>query len=287
MSEGVWDYWQSTPDGIRSFIIAALSAWFGAWLNGRAVKRRLIIDELRSLDAANALCFSIASNYIAIKHQYINEINLIYKKLINDYYDHMNKCIIFNLKSDFHFDMDLTVIPAIKFPIEYLEKIVCEKVSIGGEGVATVVALSVAIADLNTSINLQNELCSEFRQTSQNSSEKKSKYLGIFFEDKCDSRFRNNIEALVHRTDDCIYFSKHLSSLIVRIVNKIRSRNLLFFLSGQKLNEIDWKIAEEAGLMPDATEYSNWHRGFVKRPSIFSRVKLWLNKSLGKFNFFV
>jgi hypothetical protein len=270
--------WQNTPELIRGGAVAAVSALFGAWLSGRATARRAIIDELRALSAAHALCVIIANKALALKGQYIRDIESAYNALYQAHVSYMT-----NSTGPFDAKMDLRTLSIVTFPSAHLEKLVCEKLSLGGEGVATAISLSGATNDLRESLKFRNDLVNEFREQSGQDVEKQiAKYLGLVDGHAVDDRFRSNIESLRFQTDDCIFFAKRLGAFILVFENKIRCRNWHYLLSGKKLMVPDWTLAENAGLLPSEADYVNWTRGFVRRPS---PIEKWFSTIKRRFQF--
>jgi hypothetical protein len=53
--------WRNTPAPVKTIVTAAFGTVIGAWLAGRSQAKRRIIDELKAVRAACALCFSITN----------------------------------------------------------------------------------------------------------------------------------------------------------------------------------------------------------------------------------
>jgi len=57
--------WQGTPAAVKTIITAALGIIIGAWLTSRSQTKCRVVDELKVVHAACALCFSITPDACA------------------------------------------------------------------------------------------------------------------------------------------------------------------------------------------------------------------------------
>lgn len=170
--------------------------------------------------------------------------------------------------------VDLRTLSLINFPDHSLEKAVLEKCFLGSEAIATLVAVLDATDDLKTSITLRNELVNEFRKEQpDNHHAKIERYLGFQSATAKDQRIRDNIEALLAQTNNCIFFSMRLGEHIRRAENSLRRRNgWRYRLPGRKLKAANWSRAE--ALIPPDEDYADWTSGFVKDRSAIERGAL-------------
>jgi hypothetical protein len=269
--EALKGYWQNTPGPIRTFAVAVPSALFGAWVSGRGQARRAVIEEVRLLGAAHALCFNIANKALALKRQHIQRMKIEYDAA-TDAHD-----VAMATGADSHIvTMNFHTLLAPSFPSAALEKIILEKTNIGTVGISTAIALTGAIDDLKGSFDYRTALAEEFRKNAGDPLPLRvARYLGLFFNNFVDDRFRNNIEALLSHTDDCIFFAVKMSTLVVKYENKLRRRRWHFYLPGRRLIEPNWQRAHDAQLIPSDEEYIEWTRGFEKRPNVVKRIKAW------------
>jgi hypothetical protein len=266
-----WYLVPDVPEPIKTILIGGLGALITIILNGFSSARGHRIDGLKDLGVAQVLCFNFLDKSLKLKAQFVRDLKNKYDIMYAEYvpYRTGEKTGIFEA----HFDFQ--TIPPINFPSDFLEKLICEKLSIGGEGVSAIISISTSIHELNLSIKYRTELCLEFQNARTDSDEQRlSKYLGLVNRDIVDDRFRSNINSLVESTGNCIFFSKHLEKLIVRFENSLRTRKAFFLLPGKKLILSNFKKAEDEDLMPDPEKYQEWTNSFIKRPSILSRLKI-------------
>jgi hypothetical protein len=250
---------------VKTIITAALGTIIGAWLTSRSQAKRRVVDELKAVYAARALCFSITNRALALKRQQIRPMKQRHDEAVAAYHAH---------QGPLELSLDLQTISQLKFPDTPLEKIVFEKCAVGVKALAAVTSLSGAIDDLRNSIDFRNDLISEFREkrAAMTELDRIQLYVGAPRAGEVDARFVTNIRALSHQTDDCIFFSSLLADELMHYGNKLRSRNRLKFRLGMpRLLPVDWKIAREASLIPDEAEYANWVAGFKRPPTKWER----------------
>jgi hypothetical protein len=137
---------------------AAIGVFFGAWVASRAQTKKAIVSELHALKAAHALAFSIANKALALKKQHIRPLEESYKAALASH-----KAFTINPRFGLSVQIDLRSLSQVNFPDRALEKIILDRCFLGGEAIATLVAVVDATDDLKTSITLRNELADEFR----------------------------------------------------------------------------------------------------------------------------
>jgi hypothetical protein len=258
---------------MKALVTAGAGVVFGAWLTSRAQTKRAIVAELHALRAAQALCFSVANKALAIKRQHIRPMKEALDAAIA-----AHAVFAANPIGPLAIQLDLKTLSQTNFPTTALEKILFDKCFLGGEGVATTVAVSDAADDLKLSIDFRNDLIAEFRKNPPaNHQQRLEVYLGLPANGAMDERFKNNVHALFAQANDCIFFARRLGDLILKSENTLRRPNAWKYrLPGTKLKPANWSVAERAGLIPPDADYSDWLKGFVKDPSNFERLKNWL-----------
>jgi len=262
--------WHTTPGSVKTIITAAFGTIIGAWLTSRAQTKRRVLDELKAVRAARTLCFSITNKAFAMKRQHIRSMKLKFDSAVTAHREYQA-----NPVGPFVLSLDLQALSQVKFPGDVLERIAFEKCSLDSEALALVVALSSAIDDLKNSIDLRNDLVVEFREKQPMSEKEKIElYLGAAGSGIIDTRFANNIEALAHQVDDCIFFSMRLADkLLARGKTLRRSNAWRFRLDIPKFQPFDWSIAREADLIPPDAPFADWLRAFKVPPSRWDRLR--------------
>ncbi|RTM13695.1 MAG: hypothetical protein EKK33_10045 [Bradyrhizobiaceae bacterium] len=250
--------WSHIPEVVRSIIGAAIGVLFGAWIASRAQTKRTIISELHALRSAHALAFSIANKAISLKKQHVRPMEEAFKAVMA-----AHAAFVVNPRG-LAVQLDLRSLSQVNFPDQSLEKTVLERCYLDGEGIATLVAVLDATDDLRISIKLRNELIKEFRTDPPTGhKERIERYLGLKAGDEKDERMRDNVFALLHQTNDCIFFASRLGEHLRRAENKLRRRKgWKYWLPGRKLKAVRWDKAQD--LLPSEADYLKWTSGFVK-----------------------
>jgi hypothetical protein len=267
--------WQNTPTAVKTIVTAAFGTLIGAWLTSRSQAKRRVVDELKAIHAALTICLSIVNKAIAIKRQHIRPMRIKYEADISTYDAWME-----NPGSHLNLELDLRNLSRLRFANAALEHTVFERCSLGHMGLAAALSLEDAADDLNLSIDYRNNLVTDFQKNPPPAhNERTAFYLGAYRDGKVDLRFANNIEALSHQTDDCIFFGMLLSEQLYKLERKLRSRNgWKYRLELPRQYLADWTLARNEDLIPDRSQYADWLRGFKKPPSIWNRFRIWIKK---------
>jgi hypothetical protein len=265
--------WSSTPGPVKTIIVAAFGTLIGAMLTSRSQAKRRIIDELRAIHTAYTLCFATTNKALAIKRQHIRPMKAKYDDDVATYDAWME-----NPVSHLNLELDLRTLSNLRFANATLERTVFEKCSLGHMGLAAALSLEDATDDLNLSINYRNNLVTDFQKdTPRTHQERIAFYVGACRDEKVDQRLANNIDALAHQVDDCIFFGMLLSEELYKLERKLRLRNgWKYRLNVPRQYPADWAFAKEQNLLPDRLQYADWLRGFKKPPSIWRRFLSWI-----------
>jgi hypothetical protein len=261
--------WQSTPAAVKTIVTAAFGTLIGAWLTSRSQAKRRVVEELKAIHAAYTVCFSILNKALAIKRQHIRPMTIQFETTVAAYDAWME-----NPQNRLNVELDLRTLSKLRFANAALERTVFEKCSLGHKGLAAALSLEDAADDLNSSIEYRNNLVADFQKNPPpNQLERIAFYVGAYRDDKVDLRFTNNVEALLHQVDDCIFFGMLLSEELYKLERKLRSRNRWKYrLEVPRQHPADWTLARNEDLIPDKSQYADWLRGFKKPPSIWDRI---------------
>jgi hypothetical protein len=268
--------WNETPAPIKTIVVAAFGTLIGAFLTSRSQAKRRVVEELRAIHAAYTICLATVNKALAIKRQHILPMKLKYDADVSTY-DAWTE----HPTSGLNLNLDLRTLSKVRFAGASLERSAFEKCSLGHEGLAALLSLQDAIDDLNASIDYRNNLISDFQKNSPPSQEERiAFYVGAYQDGKVDQRFSNNIEALSHQVDDCIFFGKLLSEKLFAVERKLRARNWWKYrLEVPRQYPADWTLAKD--LIPDSSQYADWLKGFKKPPSFWKRLSSWIKEALG------
>lgn len=266
----VADTWRSTPAPFKTIIVAVCGILVGAWLTSRAQAKRRVIDELKAVRAAHALCFTIVNKALAIKRQHLRRMKADHDAALKAYKDHRG--------GTFHLVLDLQALSQVTFANESLSRIVLERTSLGAKGLAAAVTLSDSTNDLKYSIDFRNNLIAQFQKDPPSLQEDKiALYIGVRNSaDVIDERFKANIAALADQVDDCIFFGMLLADELLEYGNALRRKNCWkYHLGLPKMLPTDWTMAKEARLIPAESKFAAWTKKFKKPPTRWARFRMW------------
>jgi hypothetical protein len=256
-----------------AFVTAGLGAFVGGWVASRAFTKRAVITELNALSTARMLCFSICNRFLALKSQHVMGMKQRFDQIWQEHEAFLRRSP--QTPSKFVFSADFQTLTPFQLPIDELKKLVFEKTSIRGRGLVALVDLASTMDGLREAIGARTTLAEEIRnRSSKTHDEVAALYLGIKTPNgHIDERYRNNLEAIYNQTDDCIFFSRILSSELVRYGNSLRRKHMWkYWLGVSKMEDADWTKANDAGLLPDNASYERWLGGF-RRPTFWEKVR--------------
>jgi hypothetical protein len=229
----------NTPGAVKAIIVAGVGTIVGAWISSRSQTKRRVIDELRAIGAARALCFSITNRAIGLKRQHVVPLKQRFDQAVATFQKHKGGVLEILL--------DMNDLAQVKFPDNVLERVIFEKCNVGTRAMALTVTLSAAIEDLKNAIDYRKKLVSDFREINNSLTDREriEVYVGARRAGQTDVRFADNIKALHVLTDDCIFFSMALTDELVLYGNKLRSRNRFKFRLGiPKFLPADWSAVK-------------------------------------------
>lgn len=266
--DGITESWRSTS--IIAFVTGAIGTAFGAWLTSRAAAKRRVIDELKAIRAAYALCQTITNKALAVKRQHIKPTKERYDQAQIAFVAHQ-----WNPQGPLSLQLDLNTLSQLSFPGDRLLAILFEKSSVNMKALTLAVQTQSSTEDFRASINVRNDLIDEFKKNTPPTPMAKFQfYFGLPGQGMIDLRFRNNIEALTQQVDDCIMFSLMLGEELVKAENAFQRRyRFRFRLGFRKMIPADWGVAYAAGLIPARLQYADWDEKFVYPPSRWRRFK--------------
>jgi len=270
----IGNLWSGTPGPVQTIITAAFGTLIGAALTSRAQAKRRVIEELRAIHAAYTICFATVNKAMTLKRQHIRPMKAAYDDVVAEYDEWME-----NQEGPLNLELDLRTPSKVRFADAALERTVFEKSSLGHLGLAAALSLEDATNDLNLSIEYRNDIISRFQEPPETHQARIELYVGAYRDDKVDLRFANNIEALSHQADDCIFFGMVLAQELLKLERKLWRRKWWKYRLGvPRQHPADWTLARSENLVPDRDSYASWLRGFRDVPSRWKRLVMWFKQ---------
>lgn len=260
-----------------TILIAILTAFAGAFAGAygaqriaeRARSKEELIKEIRNTNAGISVAFSIFNSFFGLKKQHV--------AALKNNFD-AQKAGFENAEKQrqkgegvgevFVFHADLQTLQPLIAPIERMQAIVFEKISVTGRPLNLASILMQTIHSLNDSIEKRNELIQSFRAAYPRAG---NEFIRLYFgfADKnghVDANYPMGIEAIYKQTDDCIYFSKMLAEDLM-VHGKSLKRNYEYKFRGKTPNigRVDFTVVKDQGLMPPPENYPDWTDAFKKK----------------------
>jgi hypothetical protein len=274
----------ANPDLFRTLIGAAFGTFAGAWIASRSQTKKTIIAEFNAIAKADMLAIQIANTCMALKRQHVQPVYEGHLQIIRDFEAYKKSRATGGAQVAFSYSAELKTLSPMKMPIEALEKLLLEQVSIRGRGLAAAVELATTVDVLRMVIEGRNALIEELKGIQNRTERQKLEMLiglrtasGVI-----DNRFTNITEAMFLKTNDCIFFARILSNDLHKYGAKLFKRyRWRFRLKGLMAEAADWSPGISSGLLPDEADYQGWLRGFQQKPSRWHRFVSWCRKELG------
>lgn len=256
--------------------IATVTAFAGAFAGGYSAQRiaeRLkikdeLIREIRHTNAAITAAFSICNSFLSLKKQHI-------KNLAQTYYDQKSTVEKINeqkktgqpASSTFEFVADFQTIPPMNVPIDRLQSLVYDDISVIGRSLHLTSTLNETIQSLNRSIQERNNFIENYKLSGGLPDDALARiYFGLpDNEGNIDNNYPMYIDAINKLTDDCIQFGLFIVEDLATHGEHLKGNYIKKFRGEKpKIGKPDFSIAEEQCLLPDKSLYMDWDNMFSK-----------------------
>lgn len=169
------------------------------------------------------------------------------------------------------FAMELHTLPILTVPIERLETVVFEKLSVDTKTLNLAIEVGKSINMINSSIAERNGLIQKWKH--EGKIVPMELYLGIEGSNGADETYKQMLIAIGKYCDDCIHFSMRLGEELNAYGKKIRKARLRVFNPLPKIASADYSSERAKRLLPDPKEYKDWESGFVTQPTSWDKLK--------------
>jgi hypothetical protein len=283
--EIIRSHWNEIAGFFNSVFFTAIAGSFagagaGAWIAQRIAERKKERDELilemRNTNAASTVSFAICNSLIGFKKQFVkslydsfnNEKTAFQIQLQRRRNGEINKDVIYP------FSCNLQTFFLPRLPLEILQKISFERLSLGTRPLHLVMTLGQTAEGLNSSIEIRNQLIDSFKLSNASSkSDFPAIYFGFTNGDKTDARYSSTIDAIYRQTDDGIFFSQLLCKDLNEHGEQIAAAFKKKYGSGApNINKLDLTKALLDGLLPTDENYADWIAMFERKPKPISWV---------------
>lgn len=236
---------------IGSLAGAFAGAYGGQYIVEKSKTKESLLAEIRNTNAAIMLVHDIFSSYFSLKKQIVKPLKDGYEKLTKELSQ-------FNFDKEqgkipraevFHCNPELNTLEAIFVPIDVLQKLVFEKISLNGKPLSAITTLIRRVKSLHTSIRKYNLLIELFKVDMQIPNNASNRYFGLpDNKGNIDNTYPTYVRFIYEQTDECIFFSKFLGELLMAHGEQLIKK---FGTNAPLINKIDFDSITGPALMPD------------------------------------
>jgi hypothetical protein len=263
-------------------VVGAAASFAGAWGAQVAIlrrdQRRELLASLRAVNEALALSFAISNNFLSLKNQHLMGLLERFRETEKNVQAHLKK--VLEAKPGEKFEpvecsMELQTLPISKVPIDRLEAVVFEKLSVDSKSLNLTIEINKSIDALNTTLSVRNDLIKKWMDEGDavGNQERTFRYLGIHTQNGADETYKQTLFAIEKYCDDCIYFTMLLAKALNEHGNKVRRNRYRIFRPLPKIAKADYSSERAKRLLPDPKEYEDWESGFVPHPTLWGKLK--------------
>jgi hypothetical protein len=292
MSGGLWEpvsgvFWSTAPLlpslewignlGNSSFfttVFGALAGAFaGAWVAQRIAERSKLREEwqkeIRNTNTGIVLASTTCNLAYALKKQHIKPIKDSYDADCKEKDAYVRRVAAGVPQAPLSVTPNLLSLHEISPPVDTLQEIVLGRLSTTGRALAATTAVADAIRNLNNAIAKRNGLIERIKDEKlPEGAEVQHFYFGTpYAEGKANQEYGSYVKALALYTDDAIFFSIKLYEDLrehgLDIAGKYKKK---FGGEAPGISHIDWKKADQEGLLPKDEDYKSWLSGYQTAP---------------------
>jgi len=244
---------------------ASIGAFAGAWAAQRiaAAKKSKddLILEIRNTNAAVSIAFDIFQTYISLKDQFVQPFKKNYAAEKKRHTDFLELQIAATGTLDvLEFEMNFQTLPVSYMPIQRLQDIMFEKLSVVGSPLILISVLAKVVDAFATLIEQRNQLINDYKDNPILDETKKAHfYFGTQDADgHIDKSYSNFIDDIYKLNDDGIMYCKLLAEGLSSHGEDLKlSYKKQFGGAPPKIMKIDVSNIKE-GLVPSLEEYGDW-----------------------------
>lgn len=257
-----------------SLLGALAGAYAGAYAAQLIARTAKLKDDLRTevrnVNAAIAISFSIVNVLLSLKKQHVRSLLERHATEQQRFHEYKMKREAGFIQGDaaYRFQADFRTIEPVTLPVEQLLEIVLTKLSTTGRPLNLVLSLSGTLERLNGMIERRNILISEFRENNfPAGATLVSMYFGLEYGGgHVNQEYPDSVRGIGSYLDDLIFFShllcKDLEEHGKLLIERFRSQ---VGRDAPEISEVDFETPEAKGFIPPASEYESLLGAFRKR----------------------
>ncbi len=263
----MWDFFNNNIS--VAFFGALVGGGVTYWFGARNERRRELLDEIRSTDAARALTFNVIERSIQLNAQNVRRMVGNFQLQRHSLEAHQRDIRAGRLppNAGLHIPLEFRRLDPFIVPAERLEAIVLEQISIRGRRAQLAVTVMQVWVSLNESIKQLAEQLAYLREWQAADSDKAYRFYGLPYQGtNVDSTLVDVINAIGRQTDDLAWFSRRLLRELEAHARTLRQEFSDQWFAGApgRVVPANFSEAEASGMFPSDAFYSDWEKGFIQ-----------------------
>jgi hypothetical protein len=262
-----------------SFSTSLVGALAGAYAGAKAAQivaersraTEQLLGQIRTTNAAITAAFTICNNLLSFKRQHIKPLHDMFSAQKKELEEFKQARQAGEIAQDnvFEFKADLRSIHVPLLPMNLLERLVYEKLSVAWRPLSLTTALAGVEATLRELIAKRESLIDGFRNLpASNPGMFPALYFGLpYAEGQVSTEYADVLAGLYSQTDDGIFLGELLcKDLVVSGEEALAAYKRHVKDAKVRISTVSFDEARKQGLMPDEEQYKDWLKGFQKAP---------------------
>jgi hypothetical protein len=275
--------WMSWADLVTvlnsSFSTSLVGALAGAYAGAKAAQivaersrtTEQLLLQIRTTNAAMTAAFTICNVLLAFKRQHIKPLHDLFSAQKKELEEFKRARQAGEIAQDkvFEFQADLRSIHVHLLPMNLLERLVYEKLSVAWRPLALTTALAGVEATLKELVAKREALIEGFRNLPAS---KPGMFPALYFglpyaEGRVSTEYADVLAGLYSQTDDGIFFGELLCKDLAA-AGEVALVAYKRYVKDTKvrISTVSFDDAQKQGLMPDPEQYKDWLKAFQKAP---------------------
>jgi hypothetical protein len=258
---------------MTSLVGALAGAFAGATAAQRIAERTRqsdnLLGQLRATNAAMTVAFTICNSFIQLKRQHVQALYVGFHAQVaalQEFHRKRNAGEI-PLEQPFQFQADLRSIQLPLMPVEVLQRLIFDRLSVSGRPLALAATIAGTVESVRDLMEKRAELVTRFNAIPPGHDALTiALYFGLPHGDgRVSTEYKDTLEGLFNQIENGIFFSELLCKDLKGFGDETLAKyKKLSKKTTERVSEVDFELARREGLMPDESKFADWLRGFAK-----------------------
>lgn len=248
--------------------IGSLSGALGGALGAQRIiemlkRRDGLAQEIKNVNAAIVVSFSICNTFIALKKQHILPITRAYDDSLKalETFNTRRELGELNEREYFEYEADFKTIGAPSIPLESLKDIVFDRIGSGARVISAVSEIGVSAEAFSDVLVRREKVIGRMR--AQNREEQACSYFGVVRPDgHVDQEYADLLDGMSQYSDDVIFFTSLLCEDLMEYGESIVRNNARVKKHLPSVNDVNFSGKKAKPFMPERENYLGWLEAF-------------------------